>query len=148
MFGAEDFRGDFEAGHAVGFEIEGGFEVAGGEGVVVDGLVEAGEGVGVSADEADGFHVLFGLHVGGAAEHHVLEHVGEALAVGLLVLAADVVEDADMDDGGTGQGGIDDAQSVFEDFLFEGDGLGGAGEGGEEGEEDEAGERTAEEGKH
>ena len=39
-----------------------------------------------------------GFDVGRAAEHHVLEHVGEALPVGPLVARADVVEHADVDD--------------------------------------------------
>ena len=52
------------------------------------------------ADDADELHVLLGLHVGRAAEHHVLEHVGEALPVRPLVARADVVEHADVDDRG------------------------------------------------
>ena len=57
-FGDEDLLGDFEGGHAVGFEPEGEFGVGGGEGLPVDGFVEGGEGVGVAADEADELHMF------------------------------------------------------------------------------------------
>ncbi len=130
-FGGENFGGDAEAGHAVGFEPEGEFDVGGGDGVDVDGLVEAGVGVGVAADGLDEFHVFFGFHVGGAAEHHVFEHVSEALAIGAFIFGADVVEDFGVDDGRGFHGGVDDLEAVGEGFGFEGDGL-GAGEGGED----------------
>ena len=58
----------------------------------------------IAADFADEFHVLLGGHVGRATKHHVLEHVRKALAIGAFVAAADVIEDADMNDGSVVQG--------------------------------------------
>ena len=55
----------------------------------------------------------------GAAEHHVLEHVGEALPLGILVLRADVVPDLNVDDRAGEVLERDDLQAVVErDFAI------------------------------
>jgi hypothetical protein len=119
--GFVDVLGDLEAGHAIGLEPQGHLEVLARERVHVDGFVKAGEGVGISADDADALHVLFGGDVGRPAEHHVLEHVRESLSVGPLIARADVIEDAHVHDGGLVQRGVDHVQAVGEGFFGEGD---------------------------
>ena len=53
----------------------------------------------------------------GAAEHHVLEHVGKALPLGILVLRADVIPDLHIDDRAGEVLERDHAQAVVERDL-------------------------------
>ena len=73
---------DLEARHAVGLQPQRHLQRVVGHRVDVRRLVEAREGVGVAADAVDELHVPLAGHVLAAAEHHVLEHVRKALAVG------------------------------------------------------------------
>jgi hypothetical protein len=65
--------------------------------------------------------------------------VGEALAVGAFVAGADVVEDANVDDRGLAQGGIDDEEAVVESLLSELYAVGGGGNAEEEKEKKQRG---------
>ena len=62
-------------------------------------VVEGRVGVGVPANLTDVLEMILGSEPVRAAEHHVLEHMGESLAIGLLVLRADVIPHLDRDDG-------------------------------------------------
>ena len=65
---------------------------------------------------------MLGLRdVARALEHDVLEEVGEAGLAPDLVLGSDVVPEVDRDDGGQVVLGDDDAQSVVEALVAEGD---------------------------
>ena len=103
---------------------------------MIDGLIEAGEGVADAADLSMSFMCSSRRHVFRAAEHHVLEHVGEALAIGPFVAGADVVNHPHLDHRRLMQRGVDDPQAVGQRFLGEIDFLdrGGCGWGGVGGE--------------
>jgi hypothetical protein len=62
----------------------------------------------------------------GASKHHVLEHVRESLAIGLLVLRPDVIPNLNRDDGAGKIFERNDLQAVIQDDLLVGKGrLGG-----------------------
>ena len=111
-FLGEVLLADVERSHAVGLEPQHTFQVIGGEGLPIDGLVEGGVGVDLAAGLTNQAHVLLGGDVFRAAEHEVLEQVGEAGAAGLLVLRADVIPDLEIGDGARTVFGQDDVEAV------------------------------------
>ncbi len=112
---------DFERAHAVGFEPEdalerirgNGFEIVGD--VVVRGAVEQ---AARRIDQADVFHFPGILR---ALEHHVLEKMREAAAAARLEAKADLVIDADRDDGGGMVRRDDHAKAVGERGVLDRD---------------------------
>ena len=81
---------DVEARHAVGLQHQGRLQVAGRQGDVVVGIVAVGGSVALASDAAQ--HPVEVGHALRAAEHQVLEEVGEARAAGVLVARPDAVQ--------------------------------------------------------
>ena len=81
------------ASHTVGFKLQGLLEIFGGEGEIVVGIVVVGESVAFTTHGIDDT-----VEVGeaaGAAEHEVLEQVGETSALGTLVASPDTIHHVD-----------------------------------------------------
>ena len=81
------------ASHTVGFKLQGLLEIFGGDGEIVVGIVVVGESVAFTTHGIDDT-----VEVGeaaGAAEHEVLEQVGETSALGTLVASPDTIHHVD-----------------------------------------------------
>ena len=105
--GVEVLLGDHvvEVRHPVRLEPQREVERPGRHHLEVVGAVERRRRVEHAADALDQREVLARLDVARALEHQVLEEVGEALPVRLLVARADVVPEVDGDDArGPGSG--------------------------------------------
>ena len=110
----------FQSAHAIGFEPQNAFERVGGDGLEIIGDVVVGGAVEHAAggiDEADVFHFS---GVFGTLEHHVLEKMGEAAAAARLEAKADLIINADGDDGRGAVWRDDHAQAVGERGVFDG----------------------------
>ncbi len=108
---------DLQERHALGFEPERQFELVGRQFLHVDGLIERRVGVAVAARAADVLEMILRPEPIRAAEHHVLEHVGEALPARLLVLGADVIPELHGDDRCARTVRRDHPQAVLEHCL-------------------------------
>ncbi len=112
--------GSEEVAHAVGLEPEGVVQGGGGDVFEVVGAIGTGGAVEVcGSDGLHGLDVAF-LMVLAAAEHEVLEEMGEAGLAGALVLGAHVVPDVDGDDGRLVVLVDDEGESVFQDEFLVG----------------------------
>ena len=106
--------------HAVGLQPEGELQVFRRNVLVVVGAVGRGGAVDAGADFLQRHEVL-AVVVLGALEHNVLEEVGEAGAVRLLVLRADVVPDVDGGNRNRAVDVHDQVEAVAQGVLLEGD---------------------------
>ena len=105
---------DLERGHPIGLEPQRQRQVVRRHRLPVVGRILVGRGVALAADRGDERLVLILGDVLAALEHQVLEEVREPGPAGLLVLRADVVGDADVDDGRRVVLVEDDPQAVLE----------------------------------
>src|SRR3954452_11307465 len=107
--------------HPVGLEPEGELELVGGQRLEVVRPIQPGRSVHRAARGLDEGDVLRLRDVARTLEHDVLEQVGEARLARDLVLGPDVVPEVHRDDGSQVVLGDDDAQSVVEPLVAEGD---------------------------
>src|SRR5262249_24122107 len=98
-FGVERILVDFQKAHALGFQPQGQFQLVRRQYLDINSLVKAGVGVAVASATANEVEMILGTEAVRAAKHHVLEHVGKALAFGPLVLGTDVIPQMDRDNG-------------------------------------------------
>ena len=112
---------DAKTRHAVRLEPEHQRQIVGGHGFPEHRRVIVGVRVALPPDSRNHRRVLFGPHVFGAFEHHVLEEMGETGPAGALVLRSHVIPELQVRDGRRMILEQDHGQAVLErrDFVVQ-----------------------------